>query len=77
MNKYYYKKIILKSLSFVVIYTIAIIAIKYFRDEISIEETLGLRWKEAILLFFVMIGFNIFMEKKSKQINKNKFYKDL
>ncbi|MCK5781372.1 MAG: hypothetical protein KAH10_02200, partial [Flavobacteriales bacterium] len=74
MNKYNLKKIILKSLSFIIFYIIAIVAIAFYEKDISIQETLSTRWHEFVLLFFVVIGFNIFMDKKSRQINKNKFY---
>ncbi|MEN8137163.1 MAG: hypothetical protein ABFR62_01905 [Bacteroidota bacterium] len=77
MNKFNLKKIFLKSITFTALYTIAIIAIGHFRDKIEIKTIVSERWYEFILLFFVMMGFNYYFDKKSKNNNKNKFYKDL
>lgn len=66
---------IIKSVVFTVLYTLATIAISYFKDNKEILEVLSERWYEYVILFFVILWFNNFIDKKSK--NKNKFYKGL
>lgn len=66
---------IIKSVVFTVLYTLTTIAISYFKDNKEILEVLSERWYEYVILFFVILWFNNFIDKKSK--NKNKFYKGL
>lgn len=65
----------IKSIVFTVVYTLATIAISYFKENKDIFGVLSERWYEYVILFFVILWFNNFIDKKSK--NKNKFYKDL
>ena len=71
------KKNLIKSIVFILVYGLATIAISFFKEEKGILETLGDRWYEYIILFFVILWFNNFTDKKNKERNKNKFYKDL
>ena len=65
----------IKVIVFTILYTLATIAISYVKENNEVLETLSERWYEYVILFFVMLWFNNFMDKKGK--NKNKFYKDL
>lgn len=71
------KDTILKSIVFTIVYILATIAISYFKEGKELLDTLGERWYEYIILFFVIVWFNNFIDKKNKKRNKNKFYKDL
>jgi len=69
------KNLLLKSLSFTVLYAIATIAISVLKEHKQITEVLSERWYEYIILFFVMLWFNNFIDKKGKK--NHKFYKNL
>ena len=69
------KNLLLKSLSFTVLYAIATVAISVLKEHKQIVEVLSERWYEYIILFFVMLWFNNFIDKKGKK--NHKFYKDL
>jgi len=69
------KNLLLKSIVFTALYMVATIAISILKQGKQITEILTERWYEYILLFFVILWFNNFIDKKGK--NKNKFYKDL
>ena len=69
------KNLFLKSIVFTILYVIATVAISVVKHEKQIVEVLTERWYEYIILFFVILWFNNFIDKKGK--NKNKFYKDL
>ncbi len=71
------KNILIKSIVFSMVYTLATIAISSFKKSKTVLEILSERWYEYIILFFVIIWFNSFIDKKNKKRNKNKFYKDL
>jgi len=71
------KKNILKSITFIVLYAIATVAISHIKEGKEILDIFQHRWYEYVILFIVLIWFNNFMDKKSKKANKNKFYKDL
>ena len=71
------KKNLIKSTVFVIVYLLATIAISFFKEEKGILETLSERWYEYVILYFVVIWFNNFIDKKNKKRNQNKFYKDL
>ena len=69
------KNILIKSIVFTIVYTLATIAISFFKEEKEVLETLGERWYEYVILFLVIVWFNIFIDKKNKK--RNKFYKNL
>ena len=71
------KNILIKSIVFTIVYTLATIAISYFKESKTVLGILSERWYEYIILFFVIVWFNNFIDKKNKKRNKNKFYKDL
>ena len=71
------KKNLIKSTVFVIVYALATIAISFFKEEKELLETLSERWYEYVILYFVVIWFNNFIDKKNKKRNQNKFYKDL
>ena len=71
------KKILLKSLTFVALYSAAVTAIAFYRDGIAVRITLNDRWHEFVILLIVMIGFNFYFDNKFNKPTKNKFYKDL
>jgi hypothetical protein len=69
------KNLFLKSIVFTILYVVATVAISVLKHEKQIVEVLSERWYEYIILFFVILWFNNFIDKKGK--NNNKFYKDL
>ena len=71
------KNTIIKSIVFTIIYTFVTIAISYYKEGKDVIEVLNERWYEYIILFFVIIWFNNFIDRKNKKRNKNKLYKDL
>jgi len=71
------KNTIVKSIVFTIIYTFVTIAVSYYKEGKNVLEVLSERWYEYIILFFVIIWFNNFIDRKNKKRDKNKFYKDL
>ena len=71
------KNILIKSIVFTIVYALATIAISYSKEGKEVLEVLVERWYEYVILFFVIVWFNNFIDKKNKKRNKNKFYKDL
>lgn len=71
------KKNLIKSFVFTIVYALATIAISYIKEHKAVLEILSERWYEYLILLFVIIWFNSFIDKKNKKINKNRFYKDL
>jgi hypothetical protein len=69
------KNLFLKSIVFTILYVVATVAISVLKHEKQMVEVLSARWYEYIILFFVILWFNSFIDKKGK--NNNKFYKDL
>ena len=71
------KKHLIKSTVFIIVYALTTITISFFKEGKDVIDTLGERWYEYIILFLVVVWFNVFIDKKNKKRNKNKFYREL